>query len=145
MVTLAVRPVRISHSRKALRLFSRGSRASFKSSERKLGISEAQIESVVEPDGSARARYAAGRKIEMSRHGWSSWVLKHQDTRGIRPVDLAPAHDNAALTRAFQSCNQPEQGRFAAAAGAEECDEFTGIHGNVDRIEHAQRLFVQLN
>src|SRR6202000_1891821 len=59
-------------------------------------------------------------------------VLKHQDTRGIRPVDLLRAHDDMARVWSLQARDQAKQGGFAAAAGAEKWNEFARCRLEID-------------
>ena len=71
-------------------------------------------------------------------------VLENQDAGGIRYADLLLVHEDAARVRAFQSGDQAQYGGFAAAAGAQQRDEFAGSNGEVDPIEHGERLAMQL-
>ena len=60
-------------------------------------------------------------------------ILKDQNARRIRTVDLLPIHDDVAGTRSLQPRNQAKQGGLAAAARAEQRDEFAGPDGKIDR------------
>ena len=63
---------------------------------------------------------------------------------GSGAVDLAPVHQDATATRRLQPGDQTKQGGLAAAAGPEQCHELARAGEEVDRIEHRQRLSVQI-
>ena len=62
----------------------------------------------------------------------------------MRPLDADIVFPQHPATRRFQSGNQPQQGRLAAAGGTEQSDEFARLDRETDVFQNRQRGTVDI-
>ncbi|MCY1355821.1 hypothetical protein D9M69_422570 [compost metagenome] len=67
-------------------------------------------------------------------------ILEHHDARGIGVGDGRAVLQDLARRGLVQAGDEPQQRGLAAAAGAEQGDEFTGRDAEVDIVEDLQAL-----
>src|SRR5580704_6754383 len=63
-------------------------------------------------------------------------ILKDEDPRRVRPVDNDTVGPNRACCRSIKAGDKAQQGRFAAARGAEQRYEFSRRDAEIDRLKN---------
>ena len=90
-------------------------------------------------------RLQAERDIVPDRApGKQRGILKHDDPRRVRPLDADIVLAQHPATRRFQSGDEPQQCRLAAAGGTEQSDEFARRDRETDVFQDWQRGTVDI-
>ena len=85
-------------------------------------------------------RLQAQRNIVPDRPPWKQrGILEHDDPRRVRPLDADIVLAQHPATRRFQSRDQPQQCRLAAAGGTEQSNEFARLDRETDVFQDRQR------
>src|SRR6202161_3106174 len=107
-----------------------------------------ELERVVNP---ARLPLEHTSRVQTSRDvfpdgrpGEKRGILKDEDPRGVGPVDSDTVGSNRACCRSIKAGHKTQQGRFAAARGAEQRYEFSRRDAEIDGLKNLEAYALQV-